>query len=175
MYTEQQWPAFDALCQQVQMRRYGGDCYNYGLLASGHIDLVVEGDLKYYDITALVPVVEGAGGPITLDPIEVNHGRIDALGFKIGGLAYIPDALEIFERSWEKLKGLDVFVVDALRYKPHPSHAHLEKTLAWIKRAAPAKAVLTNMHIDLDYATLDDLTEDHILPAYDGMRIELGS
>jgi histidinol phosphatase-like enzyme (inositol monophosphatase family) len=65
MYTEQQWPIFKSVCDQVQMRRYGGDCYNYGLLASGQIDLVVEGDLKYYDVTALVPVVEGAGGIIT--------------------------------------------------------------------------------------------------------------
>ncbi len=65
MYTEQQWPIFEKMCDQVQMRRFGGDCYNYGLLASGQIDLVVEGDLKYYDVTALVPVVEGAGGIIT--------------------------------------------------------------------------------------------------------------
>ncbi|MFT5707098.1 MAG: inositol-phosphate phosphatase/L-galactose 1-phosphate phosphatase/histidinol-phosphatase [Oceanospirillaceae bacterium] len=65
MYTAQQWPTFEKICKQVQLRRYGGDCYNYGLLASGHIDLVVEGDLKYYDITALVPVIEGAGGVIT--------------------------------------------------------------------------------------------------------------
>lgn len=65
MYDQDQWPVFSALCDQVQMRRFGGDCYNYGLLASGHIDLVVEGDLKYYDVSALVPVVEGAGGVIT--------------------------------------------------------------------------------------------------------------
>lgn len=65
MYDQAQWSAFSALCDQVQLRRFGGDCYNYGLLASGHIDLVVEGDLKYYDVSALVPVVEGAGGVIT--------------------------------------------------------------------------------------------------------------
>ncbi|MGB1239403.1 MAG: histidinol-phosphatase [Pseudomonadales bacterium] len=65
MYDAAQWQCFDALCQQVQLRRFGGDCYNYALLASGHIDLVVEGDLKYYDISALIPVVEGAGGVIT--------------------------------------------------------------------------------------------------------------
>jgi phosphoribosyl 1,2-cyclic phosphate phosphodiesterase len=117
--------------------------------------------------------IEGPGGTITLEPIEVNHGRIDALGFRIGTLAYIPDVLEIFEHSWPKLNDLDVFIIDALRYKPHPSHAHLDLALSWIKRAAPKRAVLTNMHIDLDYTILDAETEHHITPAFDGMVIDL--
>ena len=115
--------------------------------------------------------IDGDGGPITLDPIKVNHGQIDALGFRIGNLAYIPDVLDIFEDSWPKLMELDTLVIDALRYTPHPSHAHLDLALEWIKRAAPSTAVLTNMHIDLDYATLQAETEDHITPAFDGMVI----
>jgi phosphoribosyl 1,2-cyclic phosphate phosphodiesterase len=115
--------------------------------------------------------IQGAGGPITLEPIKVNHGQIDALGFRIGTLAYIPDVLEIFEDSWPLLMGLDTLVIDALRYEPHPSHAHLALTLDWIKRAKPSTAVLTNMHIDLDYETLQAETEDHIAPAFDGMVI----
>lgn len=115
--------------------------------------------------------IDGKGGTITLDPIKVNHGQINALGFRIGTLAYIPDVLEIFEDSWPKLMGLDTLVVDALRYEPHPSHAHLARTLEWIARAQPSTAVLTNMHIDLDYETLQSETDDHITPAYDGMVI----
>jgi len=115
--------------------------------------------------------IDGAGGPITFDPIKVNHGQIDALGFRIGSLAYIPDVSEIFEESWPKLMGLDTLVIDALRYEPHPSHAHLARSLEWIKRAAPSTAVLTNMHIDLDYETLQAETEDHITPAFDGLTI----
>lgn len=115
--------------------------------------------------------IDGPGGAITFDPIKVNHGQIDALGFRIGSLAYIPDVLEIYEDSWPKLTGLDTLVIDALRYEPHPSHAHLDLALEWIERAAPNTAVLTNMHIDLDYETLQAETKDHITPAYDGMVI----
>lgn len=117
--------------------------------------------------------ITGAGGPITLTPFEVNHGSIDALGFRIGGLAYLPDVAEIPEDVWPALDGLDIWVVDALRRKPHPSHAHLDLTLEWIARAAPNRAVLTNMHIDLDHAEVDQETPDHITPAHDLMQLVL--
>ena len=117
--------------------------------------------------------IEGAGGALTLHPIRLNHGTIDALGFRIGGLAYCPDVVAIYDESWPWLTGLDVWIIDALRRKPHPTHAHLEMTLDWITRAAPKRAVLTNMHLDLDYTTLCSETPDHITPAHDGMVIEL--
>jgi phosphoribosyl 1,2-cyclic phosphate phosphodiesterase len=63
-------------------------------------------------------------------------------------------------------------VVDALRRKPHPTHAHLALTLDWIARAAPRRAVLTNMHNDLDYAAVAAETPEHVVPAHDGMRLE---
>ena len=117
--------------------------------------------------------VTGPGGPITFHPFEVNHGAIDALGFRIGGLAYVPDVAEIPEAVWPMLDGLDIWVVDALRREPHPTHAHLAKTLEWIERAGPKRAVLTNMHFDLDYATVAAETPDHITPAYDLMQLTL--
>ncbi|GGW45863.1 phosphoribosyl 1,2-cyclic phosphodiesterase [Gemmobacter lanyuensis] len=117
--------------------------------------------------------VEGAGGPVTLTPFAADHGSIDALGFRIGGLAYLPDAVKIPEDSWPQLSGLEVFVVDALRRKPHPTHAHLDLALEWIARAAPRRAVLTNMHLDLDYATLLTELPAHVTPAHDGLTIEL--
>ena len=117
--------------------------------------------------------VTGPGGPITFHPFEVNHGATDALGFRIGGLAYVPDVAEIPEAVWPMLDGLDIWVVDALRREPHPTHAHLAKTLEWIERAGPKRAVLTNMHFDLDYATVAAETPDHITPAYDLMQLTL--
>ncbi len=117
--------------------------------------------------------VQGAGGPVTLTPFEADHGSMTALGFRIAGLAYLPDAVRIPEESWPHLHGLDVFVVDALRRKPHPTHAHLALTLDWIARAAPARAVLTNMHMDLDYATLLAELPAHVSPAFDGLVIDL--
>jgi phosphoribosyl 1,2-cyclic phosphate phosphodiesterase len=115
--------------------------------------------------------IEGAGGAITLTPFRVGHGSIDALGFRVGGLAYLPDVATIPEEVWPMLDGLDCWVVDALRRTPHPTHAHLDLALEWIARAAPRRAVLTNMHIDLDYQTVADETPDHVTPAHDGMVI----
>ncbi len=119
--------------------------------------------------------VPGPGGAVTLTPFKVNHGSIDALGFRIGDLAYLPDVAYLYDEAWETLKDLDVLVLDTLRRTPHPTHAHLDLSLEWIARAAPRRAVLTNMHIDLDYATLEAETPDHITPAYDGMVIRCPS
>lgn len=115
--------------------------------------------------------VDGPGGPIEFVPFKVNHGSIDSLGFRIGDIAYLPDVAEIPDVTWAALDNLDVWIVDALRRTPHPTHAHLEKTLGWIAQVKPKQAILTNMHIDLDYATVDAETPDHITPAYDGMVI----
>ncbi len=115
--------------------------------------------------------IEGAGGPLTFTPFEVEHGAIDALGFRIGDVAYLPDVVEIPEAAWPHLQGLDCWILDALRREPHPTHAHLAKSLEWIEKVAPTRAVLTNMHIDLDYAAVEEETPAHVTPAYDGMVI----
>lgn len=119
--------------------------------------------------------IEGAGGPLTFRPFEVNHGSIDALGFRIDDVAYLPDVATIPDDAWGALEGLECWIVDALRREPHPTHSHLSQTLEWITRVAPKSAVLTNMHIDLDYEVLRGETPDHIQPAYDGMVLEFDS
>lgn len=113
--------------------------------------------------------IAGPGGPIPFRPFRANHGAIDALGFRIGTVAYLPDALELYDDAWPALEGLDCWIVGALRRKPHPTHAHLERTLGWIERAGPRKAVLTNMHIDLDYDDVMAETPDNVIPAHDGL------
>lgn len=113
--------------------------------------------------------ITGAGGDITLTPFLVGHGGMDALGFRIGNLAYLPDVIDIPDPVWPLLDGLECWIVDALRRTPHPTHAHLDLALEWIARVRPERAVLTNMHIDLDYATVAAETADHITPAFDGM------
>ncbi|WP_374390977.1 MBL fold metallo-hydrolase [Tabrizicola sp.] len=115
--------------------------------------------------------ITGAGGPVTLTPFRADHGSMDALGFRSGPLAYLPDAVDIPAESWPVLEGLDCWIVDALRRKPHPTHAHLALTLSWIARAKPTRAVITNMHIDLDYEVLKAELPPHITPAFDGMTI----
>ena len=115
--------------------------------------------------------IDGPGGIIPFLPFKVGHGSIDSLGFRIGDVAYLPDVAEIYDDAWGALQNLDCWIVDALRRDPHPTHSHLSQTLEWIEKAAPKRAVLTNMHIDLDYETLCQETPDHITPAYDGMTL----
>jgi phosphoribosyl 1,2-cyclic phosphate phosphodiesterase len=117
--------------------------------------------------------VSGAGGDITLSPIRVTHGSIEALGFRIGDVAYMPDVSSMDENGFEMLHNLEYFILDALRYALHPTHLNVEQALAWINRLKPAQAVLTNMHLDLDYDTLDRETPDNVTPAFDGMKIKV--
>ena len=116
--------------------------------------------------------VAGEGGAIEATPFDLNHGEINALGFRFGGLAYTPDVKRIPEASRPYLADLDVWVIDALRYRPHPSHFSLDDALAEIEAMRPRRAVLTNLHTDLDYETLRKRLPPHVTPAYDGMRIE---
>jgi phosphoribosyl 1,2-cyclic phosphate phosphodiesterase len=118
--------------------------------------------------------IDGPGGVIAALPFEVQHGRIDALGFRIADVAYTPDLNAIPDESLVALADLDLWIVDALRLTPHPSHFTLEESLAWIARLAPKRAVLTNMHIDMDYDTLTAQLPPHVVPAYDGMTLDIG-
>ena len=118
-------------------------------------------------------VVEGKGGVISALPFELKHGKITALGFRIGGAAYTPDLDGIPDASVPALTGLDLWIVDALRRVPHPSHFSLPETLSWIKRLKPRRAVITNMHIDLDFDTLRRELPPGVEPAYDGMILEI--
>jgi phosphoribosyl 1,2-cyclic phosphate phosphodiesterase len=116
--------------------------------------------------------VEGAGGTIEAMPFDLEHGEITALGFRFGALAYTPDVNGIPDASRPFLEGLDVWIIDALRDRPHPSHFSLDEALSWIETMRPRRAVLTNLHTDLDYETLRANLPAHVTPAYDGMRIE---
>jgi len=126
--------------------------------------------LEMNDMTGQVSIT-GDGGTVTLTPFLVDHGPIQANGFRIGNLAYLPDVSAMNDIAWEQVENLDMWIVDALRREPHPTHSHLDQTLDWIKRAAPRNAILTNMHNDLDYQTVCDETPDHITAAFDGMQI----
>ncbi len=115
--------------------------------------------------------VQGPGGEISLTPIEMIHGRIKCYGFRIGDLAYCNDVNEISEASLQLADGVSTFIVDALRYTPHPSHANLEQALSWVERLSPQRAILTNLHIDMDYATLRATLPNGVEPAFDGQTI----
>ena len=115
----------------------------------------------------------GAGGALTTIPFQVNHGNINALGFRIGAVAYTPDLNDVPDQSHKHLENLDLWIVDALKRTPHPSHFSLPETLAWIERMRPKRAILTNMHIDMDYAKLCEELPKNVEPAYDGMKFDI--
>jgi phosphoribosyl 1,2-cyclic phosphate phosphodiesterase len=100
------------------------------------------------------------------------HGDIEAFGYRFGKIAYAPDVSEMPEASIASLEGLDVLVLDALRYTPHPTHFSVSEALGLIERVKPKRAVLTNLHTDLDYDTLRRELPPHIEPVYDSMQIQ---
>lgn len=114
---------------------------------------------------------EAEGIPVT--PLTQRHGRGLSTGFRVGGFAYSPDVDEIPEETWPLLDGLDLWIVDALRERPHPSHSHLDRTLAWIERARPKRAVLTHMNHEVDYAAWAAKLPPGVVPAHDGFVVEV--
>ncbi len=116
--------------------------------------------------------IEGEGGAIDVQPFEQQHGTSRSLGFRFGSLAYSTDVNGLSDKTLSGLQGLDVWIVDALRYTTHPSHFSVDEALAMIERVNPRRAVLTHLHVDLDYDTLMAALPDRVEPAYDGMVIE---
>ena len=110
---------------------------------------------------------------INVLPFEQLHGKITSFGYRFGKFAYSTDVSELSDFAFKMLEGVEVWLVDALRYEPHPTHSHLERTLSWIDRVKPKQAFLTHMTWDLDYETLCKDLPDHIRPAFDGMEINL--
>lgn len=117
--------------------------------------------------------VDGPGGTIDLLAFEQEHGTITSLGFRVADFAYSVDLSGFPPQSFEAITGLDLWVLDALRPTPHPSHLSLSESLEWIERFSPRSVVLSDMHIDLDYAQTDARTPAHVTPAFDGMQIDV--
>lgn len=113
------------------------------------------------------------GGTLTFEPLPQVHGDIVSLAFRLGQLAYCPDVSDFPVPTAARLKDLDVLIIDALQYRTHPSHFSLSEALSWIERLAPKRAVLTHMHVPLDYTAVQAETPDNVDPAFDGMIIEI--
>ena len=130
---------------------------------------------RYYKPTLVPHEVAGpfeiCGVPIA--PFAQNHGFSRTLGVRIGPFAYSTDVTELDERAFVVLEGIDLWVVDCLRREPHPTHSHLAKTLSWIERVQPKRAVLTHMDQSLDYTELSAELPAGVEPGYDGLVIEL--
>jgi phosphoribosyl 1,2-cyclic phosphate phosphodiesterase len=116
-------------------------------------------------------------GPLTIGgvdilPFEQDHTYSKSLGFRFGDFAYSTDVKVLDECAFEVLRGVKIWVVDAVREEPHRTHSHLAQTLEWIERVKPQQAYLTHMNDKMDYASLCAKLPPHIRPAYDGLVIE---
>ena len=159
---------FDAATRDSLMSRFGY-CFD-GKPENGYPP-ILKGNL----IEPPVPIdVAGPAGVVRAVPVSQVHGEIQSIGFRFGNVAYSPDISGIPEASIPLLEGLDVWVVDALRYMPHPSHFSLKEALGWIERLKPKRAILTHLLGDLDYDSLVRELPPGVEPAYDGMTVEFG-
>jgi phosphoribosyl 1,2-cyclic phosphate phosphodiesterase len=114
--------------------------------------------------------VDGPAGAIPTMAFDQDHGGVKSLGYRFGNVAYSSDVVGLSEAAFALLEGLDVWIVDGLRYTPHPTHAHVDLALEWIERLRPRRAILTNLHIDLDFMELSGRLPPGVEPAYDGLR-----
>jgi len=105
-------------------------------------------------------------------PIPLEHASFYVLGFRMGNVAYCTDVSSIPERSWPRLEGLDVLVLDALRFKPHPAHFSINEALAVVERVRPGRTYLTHMSHDIEHAAVSRQLPPGVELAYDGLRFE---
>lgn len=173
----------------LQMRRrmpvYIDDATSGELLRRFHYCFVQQSGSLYPPILDKIDMppcgetfsINGSGGDIPVTAFLQHHGPVNSLGFRFGGaaggVAYSSDVVGLPEESFEILEGVDTWIVDALQYKPHATHAHLDLALEWIARVKPRRAVLTNLHVHMDYQTLKRDLPDGVEPAYDGMKLDI--
>lgn len=141
---------------------------------------IFEGNLGYPAICRdhLIPAhgtpwsVNGAAGALPILTFDQQHGPIRSVGYRIGDVAYSSDVSDLPDEAFSALGGLKLWIVDAMRHKPHPTHSHIAQSLAWIERVKPDHAVLTNLHQELDYDTLKSQLPAHVEPAYDQLSFD---
>lgn len=117
--------------------------------------------------------IDGPSGAVPVTTFDQAHGDIRSVGYRFGDAAYSSDVSDLDDAALAALEGLELWIVDALRWTPHPTHAHVDKALQWIAAVRPERAVLTNLHIDLDYAELKRRLPAGVEPAYDGMSLQV--
>lgn len=140
----------------------------------GYVFQPLKGDY-YYKPTLIPRTIDGPFeiGGIQIRPFAQDHGFSKSLGFRFGRVAYSTDVVNLDEAAFETLDGVDLWIVDAFRIEPHVTHTHLARTLEWIERVKPKRAVLTHMSQWLDYNRVKAMVPAHVEPAYDGMVLDV--
>ncbi len=116
--------------------------------------------------------VKNGSKKISVRSLKVEHGKVKSICYIFDRkLAYISDVSKIYNKDFKYFKKLKYLIIDCLWYKNHPSHLNLEQSLKLIKIFSPKKAILTNLHTELDYETLRKKLPKNIIPAYDGLKL----
>jgi phosphoribosyl 1,2-cyclic phosphate phosphodiesterase len=140
------------------------------------LETLAEDANEYYKPTLIPHIVKDEDcfsiGDIDVEVFVQDHGYCDTLGFRFGPIAYTTDVVELPEKAFEILQGIDTWIIGTLIDKPHPTHAHVDKALEWIDRVKPRRGVLSHLGYGFDYDTLNDRLPDHVEPAYDGLILE---
>lgn len=110
---------------------------------------------------------------LEIEPLTVVHGRLPVTAFKVGGLAYVTDCNLIPDETAERLTGLELLVIDALRIKPHPTHMNLEQALDYIRKLRPRRALLTHISHDIEHSVISERLPDNVELAFDGLQVEV--
>lgn len=125
--------------------------------------------LEMHEIAAEPFVVAG----LSVQPVPLLHGPWQTTGYRIGSMAYLTDCSQIPESSWALLEGLDLLVIDALRWRTHPTHLSIDESLAVAERLRPKRMVLTHLSHEVSHAQDSPKLPSGVQFAYDGMRLEL--
>ena len=131
---------------------------------------------KHYKPT-LISHTLNDGDELTIGDIDINvfvqdHGYCKSMGFRFGPIAYSTDVVEMPENAFEILDGIDTWIIGTLIDRPHPTHAHVDKAIDWMKRVQARRGVLTHMGFSFDYENLKSNLPENIEPAFDGMILE---
>jgi phosphoribosyl 1,2-cyclic phosphate phosphodiesterase len=116
--------------------------------------------------------ISGPSGDMPVVPFLQQHGQVNSLGFRIGELGYSSDVNALPDDSFATLEGVKIWIVDALQIAPHGTHANLETTLRWIERVKPTRAILTNLHVTMDFGTLAKMLPKGVEPGFDGLQVD---
>lgn len=113
-------------------------------------------------------------GGVCVTPFIQDHGYgTTTIGYRLGGMAYSTDVVGLDDAAFAELEELELWIVDCLRYEPHPTHAHFDLTMSWIARAKPRRAILTHLNHTVDYGDLASRCPPGVEPGYDGMVIKI--
>lgn len=143
----------------------------------GYVFESVEGYPALLEAQALPPhgetwTIEGPGGSIPVTTFEQRHGPIASVGYRLGSVVYSSDVSALPDQAFDVISGSEVWIVDALRWTPHPTHANVDRSLEWIARSGVPQAVLTNLHLDLNYNDLQSRVPDNVKVAFDGLSLK---